>query len=43
MIRKNLLKKAGFDISILTDEQKVNAAFKKAGLKFPKSNNMGIA
>ena len=43
MIKKNALKAAGFDISILDDEHKVNIAFKKAGLKMPNMNNRGIA
>ena len=43
MIKKNALKEAGFDISILDDEHKVNIAFKKAGLKMPNMNNRGIA
>ena len=43
MIRKNALKEAGFDISTLDNEQKVNNAFKKSGLKMPNMNNRGIA
>ena len=42
-IKKNALKKAGVDILTLDDEQKVNAAFKKSGLKMPNLNNRGIA
>ena len=43
MIKKNALKAAGFDISILDNEHKVNIAFKKSGLKMPNMNNRGIA
>ena len=43
MIRKNALKEAGFDISLLDNEKKVNDAFKKSGLKMPDMNNRGIA
>jgi hypothetical protein len=43
MIKKTALKEAGFDISILDNEQKVNLAFKKSGLKMPNMNNRGIA
>jgi hypothetical protein len=43
MIKKTALKEAGFDISILDNEQKVNLAFKKSGLKKPNMNNRGIA
>ena len=43
MIRKNALKEAGFDISLLDNEKKVNDAFKKSGLKIPNMNNRGIA
>ena len=39
MIKKTALKEAGFDISILDNEQKVNLAFKKSGLKMPNMNN----
>jgi|TARA_R110000744_G_scaffold181609_1_gene300764 hypothetical protein len=43
MVKKNALKEAGFDISLLDNEQKVNDAFKKSGLKMPNMNNRGIA
>ena len=43
MIKKNVLKEAGFDISTLDNEQKVNTTFKNAGLKMPNMNNQGIA
>jgi hypothetical protein len=43
MIKKNLLKGAGFDISPLDDEKKVNDAFKKSDLKMPNMNNRGVA
>ena len=43
MIKKNMLKEAGIDIVPLDNENKVNEAFKAAGLVFPKSNNRGIA
>ena len=43
MIRKNALKEAGFDISLLAKEKKVNDVFKKSGLKMPNMNNRGIA
>ena len=43
MVKKNALKEAGFDISLLDNEKKVNDAFKKSGLKMPNMNNRGIA
>ena len=43
MVKKNALKEAGFDISILDNEKKVNDAFKKSGLKMSNMNNRGIA
>jgi hypothetical protein len=43
MIKKNLLKEAGVDIVPLDNENKVNKAFKEAGLIFPKLNNRGVA
>ena len=43
VIKKNALREAGFDISLLDDEKKVNAAFKKSGLAMPNMNNRGIA
>mgnify|MGYP000129565785 FL=1 len=42
VIKKNALKKAGFDISPLDNEKKVNAAFKKSGLIMPNMNNRGV-
>ena len=38
-----MLKEAGVDIVPLDNENKVNKAFKAAGLVFPKSNNRGVA
>ena len=43
VIKKNALRAAGFDISLLDDEKKVNDAFKKSGLTMPNMNNLGIA
>ena len=43
MIKKNLLKVAGFDVAPLDNEKKVNEAFKKAGLKVPSMNGRGVA
>ena len=43
VVKKNALKEAGFDISLLDNEKKVNDAFKKSGLKMPDMNNRGIA
>ena len=43
VIKKNALKKAGFDISPLDNEKKENAAFKKSGLIMPNMNNRGVA
>jgi len=43
MIKKNMLKEAGIDIVPLDNENKVNEAFKAAGLVFPKLNNRGVA
>ena len=43
MVKKNALKEAGFDISLLNNEKKVNDSFKKSGLKMPNMNNRGIA
>jgi|TARA_B110000238_G_scaffold181102_1_gene205672 hypothetical protein len=43
VIKKNALRAAGFDISLLDNEKKVNAAFKKSGLKMPNMNNRGVA
>ena len=43
LIKKNMLKEAGIDIVPLDNENKVNAAFKAAGLVFPKLNNCGVA
>ena len=43
MIKKNLLKGAGFDVAPLDNEKKVNEAFKKAGLKMPSMNGRGVA
>jgi len=38
-----MLKEAGIDIVPLDNENKVNKAFKEAGLVFPKLNNRGVA
>ena len=43
MIKKNMLKEAGIDTVPLDNENKVNEAFKEAGLVFPKLNNRGVA
>jgi hypothetical protein len=43
VIKKNALRAAGFDISLLDNEKKVNAAFKKFGLKMPNMNNRGVS
>ena len=43
MIKKNLLKGAGFDVAPLDNEKKVNEAFKKSGLKMPGMNDRGVA
>jgi hypothetical protein len=43
MIKKNMLKEAGIDTVPLDNENKVNKAFKEAGLVFPKLNNRGVA
>lgn len=50
MIKKNLLREAGIDVSELESwkdgkdpERRISEAFKKAGLKMPDMNNRGIA
>ena len=43
LIKKKMLKEVGIDVVPLDNEQKVNKAFKDAGLIFPKLNNCGRA
>jgi len=50
MIKKNLLREAGIDVSELETwkdgkdpEKRISEAFKKAGLTMPNMNNRGIA